>query len=148
MFKLKNIMATPVITVYQDDSVYDAMTTLRRHNITGTPVTDNNGALVGIITEKDLLRFLYTAEVKDPKVKDFMTKDVICFDIEDSMINVADCFVKNEVRRVPIIEKNKVVGIISKKDIIDYILKMRAVGEGELALQSIHATENGHLSGQ
>ena len=145
MFKLKHIMISPVITVYQEDSVYDAMATLRRHNITGTPVIDNNGALVGIITEKDLLRFLYAAEIKNPKVKDFMTKEVICFDAEDSMINVAECFVKNEARRVPILEKNKVVGIISKKDIIDYILKMRAVGEGELALQSIQSTENGHL---
>lgn len=148
MFKLKNVMTLPVVTVNENESVYDAMTTLRRHNITGTPVIDNNEVLVGIITEKDLLRFLYAAETKEPKVKDFMTKDVISFDVEDSMIDVTDCFLKNQIRRVPIIEKGKIVGIISKKDIIDYILKMKKVGEIELALQSIHSTENGHLSRQ
>ena len=142
MFKLKSIMEKPVIAVRKDASVYEAMDVLRKHNITGTPVTNEDWTLAGIITEKDLLRFLYATTTDEPKVEDFMTKDVVSFDVEDSMISVADCFMKNDFRRVPILENGKVVGIISKKDIIDYILKMRKVGEVELALQSIHTTEN------
>ncbi len=146
MFKLRNLMEKAVITVTKDTLVYDAMAILRKYNITGIPVVNDDMTLAGIITEKDLLRFLYTAATDDLKIQDFMTEEVVSFDAEDSMIDVADCFIKNDFRRVPILENGKVAGIVSKKDIVDYILKMRKVGEVELALQSLHTSENNNCS--
>jgi len=54
-----------------------------------------------------------------------MTKDPVCFNAEDSLIDIAECFIENNFRRVPIIAEGKLVGVISRKDIIAYILKLR-----------------------
>jgi CBS domain-containing protein len=132
MFKVAHVMESPVITVTKDTTVYDAMLTLRKYNITGTPVINDNGTLAGIITEKDLLPLLYAVHHEDePRVEEFMTKNVVSFDINDDIIDIVECFARKGFRRVPILADGKVIGIISRKDIIDYILKIRKIDEAQ-----------------
>ena len=139
MFRVKNIMQTEVISVKKDTSVYEAMELLRENNITGLPVVDNKMHLVGIITEKDVVTLLYAVKNEKAKVKEFMTEEVVSFDLNSSMIEICDCFASNHFRRVPILDDGgKVVGIVSKKDIIAYILEMKKVGGLELALQNVY----------
>ena len=135
-------MQTTVISVKKDAPVFHAIELLSKNNITGLPVIDDDMNVIGIITEKDVITLLYTVKDKNTPVEDFMTKDVVTFDHEDSMIDVTDCFAKNNFRRVPVLAEGKLVGILSKKDIIAYILKMRKTGEMELALQAIHRQQN------
>ena len=138
MFKVKNIMQADVISVKIDTSVYEAMGLLRENNITGVPVVDNKLHLVGIITEKDVVTLLYAVRNEKAKVKEFMTEEVVSFNLNSSMIEICDCFARNHFRRVPILDDDgKVVGIVSKKDIIAYILEMKKVGGLELALQKV-----------
>ena len=94
-------------------------------NITGLPVVNEDHTLVGIITEKDVLKLLYDFEDVPDTVGGFMTEQVTCFDQEDNLIDIADSFTRNHFRRVPILDKGRLVGIISRKDIIGYILKLR-----------------------
>ena len=54
-----------------------------------------------------------------------MTKDVISFDQEDSLIDITESLIKHDFRRVPILEEGKLVGILSRKDVIACILKLR-----------------------
>ena len=56
----------------------------------------------GIITEKDVLHLLYDMDAKPGKVEDFMTKGVVSFDEDGSLIDITECFLKNSFRRVSI----------------------------------------------
>jgi CBS domain-containing protein len=94
-------------------------------NITGLPVVDDDMRLLGIVTEKDVLELLYENEEKPDTVGHYMTENVTTFDQNDSVVDIADSFLKNHFRRVPILADGKVVGVISRKDIIAYILKLR-----------------------
>ena len=129
-------MKTNVITAKKDTLVYDAIELLLNNNITGLPIVDDDDNLVGIITEKDVLKLLYANIKEDAKVEQFMTKDVVTFDESDNLTDVAECFIRNNFRRVPILKNGKIAGILSKKDIIAYILKIKKVGHLEMALQS------------
>ena len=125
MFKAKTIMSTKVITVKRQTAVYDAIRTLVENNVTGLPVINDDMTIAGIITEKDVLRLLYTTDHKSEKVEDFMTKGVVSFNEDDNLVDITECLIKNSFRRVPITSGGKLVGIISRKDIIGYILKLR-----------------------
>lgn len=129
-------MKTHVITVKKDTPIYDAIELLLHNNITGLPVVDDENNLVGIITEKDVLKLLYANIKDDSTVEQFMTKDVFIFNENDNLTDVAECFIRNHFRRVPILKNGKITGILSKKDIIAYILKIKKVGSLEVALQS------------
>lgn len=125
MFEAKTIMKTHLIIVKRQTPIYEAIRTMVENNITGLPVVDDDMTLIGIITEKDVLSLLYNIEDKPSKVEDFMTKGIVSFDQEDSLIDIAESFIKNHFRRVPIVAQGKLVGIVSRKDIIKYILKLR-----------------------
>ena len=58
-------------------------------------------------------------------VENFMTKGVVSFNEDDSLIDITECLIKNNFRRVPIVAEGKLAGIISRKDVIAYILKLR-----------------------
>jgi CBS domain-containing protein len=125
MFKAKTVMKTDVITITKDTGIYEAIRLLVEKNITGLPVVNEDDTLAGVITEKDMLRLLYDSEDLPGTVEEFMTTDVTCFDQEDSLIDVVDSFINNHFRRVPILDEDRLVGIVSRKDIIAYILKLR-----------------------
>ena len=125
MFKVKDIMKTDLITVNRHTPIHDAIRILVENNITGLPVVNDDMSLAGIISEKDMLGLLYNIEDKPGNVEDFMTEQVIFFDQEDSLIDVAESFIEGNFRRVPIVNDGRLVGIISRKDIIAHILKLR-----------------------
>lgn len=125
MFEAEMVMATNVIAVNRDLPIYEAIRILIDNNVTGLPVINEDMTLAGIITEKDVLRLLYDNEDKPGSVEDFMTEEVISFDHRDSLLDIAECFMNHHIRRVPILEKGKLAGVISRKDIIECILKLR-----------------------
>jgi CBS domain-containing protein len=126
MFKAKDIMTKVVITARPDMPVYDAIRTLANRNITGLPVVDADLALVGMLSEKDVLKILYAAEGSpEQTVKDFMSTDVISFDADASLIDLCDCLTERNFRRVPVTEEGKLLGIVSRSDVIQAILKLK-----------------------
>ena len=125
MFKARTVMTTDVISANRQTEIYEAIKTMVENNITGLPVVNKDMSLVGVISEKDVLNLLYNIEDKPGKVEDFMTKKPVCFNADDSLIDIAECFIENNFRRVPIVAKGKLVGIVTRKDIITYILKLR-----------------------
>ena len=125
MFKAKSVMVSNVITVGKDTDIYEAIRTMVEKNITGLPVVNDNMTLAGVITEKDVLKLLYNMEDNAGKVENYMTRETVSFDEEESLIDIAECFIENHFRRVPILRDGKVVGVISRKDIVAYILKLR-----------------------
>ena len=125
MLKAKDIMTTDLVTVKSQASVYEAIQELIDNNITGLPVVDDDMTVVGVISEKDMLKLLYDMEEDGGTVADYMTETAVSFDPEDNLIDICNCFIKNPFRRVPILSDGKLAGIISRTDIIKYILKIK-----------------------
>ena len=126
MPKAKDLMTKSVVSVKRDTPIYDALKVMSDKNITGVPVVDDDMALLGILSEKDALSLLYDSEYDSERiVDDFMTQPAIHFDEEEDVEDVCDCLMNNYFRRVPVTSNGKLLGIISRKDIIDYILQTR-----------------------
>lgn len=125
MVEVETIMKTEVITITGETPIYEAIETMVANNLTGLPVVDDDMRLIGIITEKDVLTLLYNFEDKPGTVEDYMTEQVVSFDRHESLDDIAESFKHNHFRRVPIVTDGKLVGIISRRDIIGYISKMR-----------------------
>jgi len=118
MLKAKEIMTKNVTTIHEDKTLFDAIETLVCKEISGLPVVNDRGRMVGIITEKDILNFVFSGNLKNTKVKDIMTKDVVSYSPDDDVDTIAIAISQERFRRVPIIKNEKLVGIIARRDII------------------------------
>ncbi|MHC4192903.1 MAG: CBS domain-containing protein [Planctomycetota bacterium] len=125
--KAKDIMTTEVVSVKKDTAIYEAVKLMRNNEITGMPVVEDDMTLVGVLTEKDVLRLFYADEdEKHGDVSTFMTRPAIHYKESDTLQSVCDFMMINYFRRVPVTSKSgKLVGIISRPDVIDYILQMK-----------------------
>jgi CBS domain-containing protein len=127
MFKAQDIMTTDVVSVKRKTPIYDAIKLMVDRNITGLPVVNDDMTLAGIISEKDVLQLLYNCddlkEGDSGTVEHFMTPGAVAFDHMDNLIAVCNCLIKNHFRRVPVVADGKLVGIITRKDLIKYILE-------------------------
>jgi CBS domain-containing protein len=126
MIKAKNIMTKEIITVGKDTPIYEAVELMAKNDITGIPVVDEEINLVGILTEKDVLRLFYAhGHEKDKPVEYFMSKPAVSFEEGANLRDICDCLMSKNFRRVPVTSKGKVVGIVSRADIIEYLLQVR-----------------------
>jgi CBS domain-containing protein len=131
-----DIMSCKVVTVKANDSVEDAARLLLEHRISGLPVVDENGDLVGILSESDLIHkaeplpspALYYGDrqkfleemwkVKASKVREVMTEDVITVSPEDSLGKAASLMLEKGVKRLPVVRGRMVVGMVTRADIL------------------------------
>jgi CBS domain-containing protein len=126
MIKAKEIMTTDVVSVTKETPITEAVRLLVENDVTGLPVVGEDMTLVGILTEKDVLRLLQADELeKEATVEDFMTTPAIYFSEDESLSNISDCLMTYDFRRVPITSGTKLVGIISRCDILMYMLQAK-----------------------
>lgn len=128
MVEAKDIMTTEVISVRRQTPIYEAAGLLMEYEITGMPVVEDDMTLVGVLTEKDLLRLLRTHEnEKDKTVEDFMTAPAIFFQENESLEDICDFLMANHFRRVPVTSasrKGQLVGVISRPDVLKCIIHL------------------------
>jgi len=123
MLEAKDIMTRDVICIHKDTPIFQAMNLMAENNITSIPVVGNDGSLVGILSEQDVLRLFHTYEdEKDRTVSDFMTQPAIHFEENEYVLDICYCLRDNAIRRVPVTSNGKVVGVISRSDILRCIL--------------------------
>jgi CBS domain-containing protein len=132
MVKAKNIMTEMVVSVKKDTPMYEAAQLLATNNITGMPVVDDDMILVGVITEKDILDLFDILQYADDRsVNSSMSHEVIFFDVEDELGDICECLKNNNFRRIPVTSEGKVMGIISRRDLILYMLRQRQKNEAD-----------------
>ena len=125
MLEAKDIMTRNVVCIKKNIPVVDAIRLMSKHNITGIPVVEDDMTLIGIISEQDVLRLFHTYDdEKDRTVNDFMTQPAIYFEEESPLMDACYCLRDNSIRRVPVTSNGKVVGIISRSDILICILNL------------------------
>jgi CBS domain-containing protein len=113
--KVKEIMTTPVVSAGPDTPTADVAQLLSRHRISGVPVTDQDDAVVGLVSEYDLLvkRGATAREVMSPTVIS-VTEDT---DVEDVRALLVDL----RIRRVPVMAGQRLVGIVSRSDLVELL---------------------------
>ncbi|MBU0469410.1 MAG: CBS domain-containing protein [Candidatus Omnitrophica bacterium] len=120
--QVKDIMATNVITIKPEAKIEEGMRLLLSNNISGLMVVDDNEEVVGVVTEKDFLVAYDFTGSTEALVKEFSASEVIGVSEEDLIEDVGRLLVKRNIKRVPVIKDKKVVGVVSRIDIIKHIL--------------------------
>jgi len=139
--KIKEIMEKEVVSLSEDTKIKDAFLKLLKMRISGLPVLDEHLKLLGMFTEKDILRailpgyldrvgrFVYEEnpkivkkrllEIQDLTVGELMRREVATVDEDTTLCEVARLMLTQNVRRIPVLDKEKkVVGIVAREDIL------------------------------
>ena len=129
--KISEYMDTSVPTLSPETQIMAAVDFLLRHQVTGAPVVDSNGRLVGIITETDLLKLLTEGDQGEPAaeatVAEFMTTNVITVPPAVDIYYVAGTFLANKFRRLPVVEDGKIVGAITRYDLLRVVRSLSSM---------------------
>ncbi len=126
---VEDYMSKKLITFNPEQSVLEVMESFAKNRISGGPVLDDNGFLVGIISEADCMKEIsesryFNQPILDKSVERFMTKDVETIPHDMSIFDAAGVFHKNKRRRLPVMKDGLLVGQISRKDIVVAALKL------------------------
>ncbi|SCY28350.1 CBS domain-containing protein [Nonlabens sp. Hel1_33_55] len=121
--RVKDYMKRKLITFSPDQSINEVMEIILKQRITGGPVTDEAGNLIGIISDTDLMQVIgdsryHNMPVGDKTVQDYMSSQVATIDAEADIFDAAGRFLKSGHRRFPVIENGKLIGQISRMDVI------------------------------
>lgn len=118
---VRDYMARTLVTFKKDTDVLDAVHELVSRRIAGAPVVDDAGNLIGMLSELDCMKVAlqagYHGDWGGP-VADFMTDDVETVDAEMSIVDLAQVFVDKRYRRFPVMQDNRLVGQISRRDVL------------------------------
>ncbi|SIT05213.1 CBS domain-containing protein [Zobellia uliginosa] len=126
---VSDYMTKKLVTFKPDQSILEVMELFTKHNISGGPVMDDNGFLVGIISEADCMKQIsesryFNQPILDKSVEKFMTKEVETIPHDISIFDAASIFDKHNRRRLPVMKDGILVGQISRKDIVIAALKL------------------------
>jgi CBS domain-containing protein len=128
--KIKDIMDSgrEVITIGQRDKVSDALKKLLDNRISCLPVVDETGKIMGVISERDILREVGTNQggLDRRSVGDVMTRDILIGLAEDDLDYIMNIMSKNNIRHVPIMSGNVLSGIISIRDVVKGLMHVVA----------------------
>jgi CBS domain-containing protein len=143
--KAKEIMSTNLVTVSPDNSIRHAAEILLHNEVSGAPVLDGEQNLVGMFTEGDLLRrcelclpqdaasdlatdglsaAMALAKAQAWNVAEVMTRNVLTVAGDTSIGDIAALMLKHKIKRLPVVEGSKVVGIVSRRDLLKVITAM------------------------
>jgi CBS-domain-containing membrane protein len=111
--KVGEIMTSHVISVTEDASAREVARVLDRHRISGLPVCDGDGHMVGVISEFDLI-----AKPQARTAGEAMTRDVIAVMEDTSVDEVRFLLVNRRIKRVPVLRGTRLVGIVSRADLV------------------------------
>lgn len=117
----RDMMVTRLHTFGPDERVYTAVKKLLKYGISGAPVVDQDHNLVGVVSEQDCIQALLRAvhsRLPASTVADAMTSEPITVTQDTDFLTVAHLFVKSRVRRIPVVDGPKLLGQISRRDLL------------------------------
>lgn len=122
-------MTRKLVTFSPEQSILEVMELFTKYNISGGPVLDDNGFLVGIISEADCMKQIsesryFNMPILEKSVENHMSKNVETIPHEMSIFDAAGVFHKNNRRRLPVMKDGLLIGQISRKDVVVAALKL------------------------
>lgn len=149
--KVKEIMRSPVVTIHEAATLREAVALLASARVSGLPVLNAKGEMVGLVTEHDLIKvFLPTYQellsgdasmldptlmdnrvlaVRDNSVSSIMTSNVVTLSEDDTILKASSTVMLRKVRILPVVRNRRPVGIVSRIDILESVLEGGCRGE-------------------
>ncbi len=118
----RDIMTASVVTVAPDTTLDELTELLAQSTFSGVPVIDYLGRVVGIVTEADLLM----SRPGQHTVESVMTRDVVAVSVDESLQEIAFLLSIRRINRVPVLEDGKLVGIVSRADVVKALARKPA----------------------
>lgn len=121
-----DIMATRLVTFTPDMSIHEAIRILLDKRISGAPVVDTDGVLVGMLSKKDCLKIVLSSRYHDDwggPVRDFMSAPAETLDAGQDAVSAAQHFLGSHFRRFPVIRDGELVGQVSRYDILKALIE-------------------------
>jgi CBS domain-containing protein len=122
----RDIMTRNVYTTSAEASVQEVAQLLSRKNISGVPVIDKDGKMIGIVTEADIIG---KVDREGLRAADIMSPEIIAVDEETRVGEIAMLLTEHKIKRVPVMRNGKLVGIVCRADIV------HAVAQGHLIIR-------------
>jgi CBS domain-containing protein len=138
--RAKNVMSNEVISVNAGETVLEAVRLLVNAQVSAMPVIDDHGIMVGILSEADVIQHtggVAPTELSDMtqalsamdkarsrRVDDVMTKDVVTATEDTTLHDIAELMMKHQVKRVPILRDQSVVGMVSRVDLLRALISV------------------------
>lgn len=138
MHTAEQVMRRNVVSLLPMATVQQAIRLLRELGFSGAPVVDRNGTLVGIISEFALLEIVFDPSIRTAPVSRFMTRDVLTVNEDTALSDIATLFVRHRIRRVPVVRDGRLVGVVSRPDLLSHVLEA-----GEELEESLHGIRAG-----
>ncbi len=129
---VKELMTTSVCFLKPDASISDAAALMKKNNIGIVPICDNRGCLLGLVTDRDILMRVSTADaaiVELTKISDIMTTNLVTISPEMNVHDAACLFSKKKVHRLPVLENGRLVGMLSLTDLAKKKIFLAEVGD-------------------
>jgi len=128
----REVMQTNLVTIPVNSTVEDAVRVLMEHGISGAPVVDGQGELVGIVSELQFLEAVYTPEIMSHRLERFITRDVLTVTEETALAEVTNILVLQRIRRVPVTREGRLAGIITRRDLLRFAMETRQRNRDEV----------------
>jgi CBS domain-containing protein len=142
---VREVMSSPAVTVRPSTTVKEATQLLEHHTITAMPVLDGHGALVGVLSEADVIRdavlpdprahelpLHLTGGPRPPRVADVMSHHALTVPADADLAEAADLMISTVVKSLPVTDHGQIVGVISRRDIIRVLARGDELIEAEL----------------
>lgn len=110
--------------------IADVVDTLLEHRLTGAPVVNNNNEVIGFISEHDCLKQLLVSSYHSegmPRVDELMHDKPLTVSPEDSLVDLARCMETNKPKVYPVVENGKLIGVISRSDVLRALCDERRI---------------------
>ncbi len=117
---IEEIMTRNVITLKESDSWKDAVKTMFEKRIGGCPIVDKEDKVVGIITERDIVKFLAVQKRIDGYVRDYMQKNLLTITPDTTVGEAIKLVIGKKIRRLPVVEDGQILGLIVSTDFLRY----------------------------
>jgi CBS domain-containing protein len=116
--KVSEIMETRVVAAKTNASCTSLAQKMLSGFISGLPVTDDEGHVIGVVTEFDILKVLRNGANLSKTAKDIMTDKPICLEANQSVEEAIDLMTRHHIMRIPVVSGGKLVGIVSRTDVL------------------------------
>lgn len=133
----KNVLASDIVshineTFHVHQAIKEAGVYLSKKGLSGLPVVDASGKLCGFLSAKDCLRCVMNEMMNERplgNVEDYMSKNVISFSVDDDLFHILQYFVTKPFLAYPVLDEQKLVGIITRSDILKVLMNNKSLND-------------------
>ncbi len=119
---VRDIMKKEIIVGKLNDSIQHISRILMEKKISNIPIVNAKGKLAGIVSEKDIIKAMESEDFMKIKAKDIMTTNVFSVKENDCLEYVSKVFIEHPYRRLPVTRNKKIVGTVTREDIISHFM--------------------------